>query len=129
MWYLEYIVAPIVGGILAASGFIVAKKPDAKELIDKLAPYQGTIGVVLLALGVWNSIAFLPHAADFIKILPFFGIAAVITIVAELLLGFLLGFGLVAKYIGRGSQAATEKGAQLQKKLVGIQVPVGFLGI
>src|SRR5512143_2789329 len=28
----------IVGGILAISALIVAKKPDAKELIDKLVP-------------------------------------------------------------------------------------------
>ena len=44
----------IAGGILAASGLIIAKKPDAKQLIDKLMPYQAIIGVVLLALGILN---------------------------------------------------------------------------
>ena len=44
----------IIGGIIAASSFIIAKKPDAKELIDKLTPYQGWIGVVLTFFGVWG---------------------------------------------------------------------------
>jgi hypothetical protein len=30
-------------GILGASNLIIARKPDAKELIAKLAPYQGWI--------------------------------------------------------------------------------------
>ena len=34
----------IAGGILAASALIIARKPNAKELIDKLTPYQGWIG-------------------------------------------------------------------------------------
>ena len=36
----------ILGGILAASSLIIAKKPNAKELIDKLTPYQGWIGLI-----------------------------------------------------------------------------------
>ncbi len=35
----------IAGGILAASALIIARKPNAKQLIDKLTPYQGWIGV------------------------------------------------------------------------------------
>ena len=44
----------IIGGIIAASSLIVAKKPNAQELIDKLTPYQGWIGVVLTFWGVWG---------------------------------------------------------------------------
>jgi hypothetical protein len=39
-------------GVLGASGFITAKRPDAKEWIAKLAPYQGWIGAVSLLWGV-----------------------------------------------------------------------------
>ena len=31
----------IVGGILAVSGLIISKKPEAKALIDKIVPFQG----------------------------------------------------------------------------------------
>ena len=40
----------LVAGALAASSFIIAKKPDAKKAMDKIAPYQGIIGVVLLIM-------------------------------------------------------------------------------
>jgi hypothetical protein len=43
----------IVGGILALSGIIVANQPNAKNVIDKLVPYQAIIGVALLVLGVF----------------------------------------------------------------------------
>src|SRR5215468_2213849 len=44
----------IAGGILAASALIIARKPNAKELIDKLTPYQGWIGVVMFGWGIWE---------------------------------------------------------------------------
>ncbi len=44
----------IAGGILAASALIIARKPDAKALIDKLTPYQGWIGVVMFVWGIFE---------------------------------------------------------------------------
>ena len=41
-------------GILGASNLIIARKPDAKELIAKLAPYQGWIGAVSALWGAWG---------------------------------------------------------------------------
>jgi len=51
----------IVGGTIAASSIIVAKKPNAQELIDKLTPYQGWIGVVLTIWGVLGLISSISH--------------------------------------------------------------------
>ena len=45
----------ILGGLIAASSLIVAKKPNAQELLDKITPYQGWIGVVLTFYGVWGA--------------------------------------------------------------------------
>ena len=36
-----------VCGALAASSLVIAKKPNAKELLDKLVPFQGWIGFVV----------------------------------------------------------------------------------
>ncbi len=44
-------------GVLGASNLIIAKKPDAKELIAKMAPYQGWIGAVSALWGVWGIIS------------------------------------------------------------------------
>ncbi len=41
-------IVAILGGLIAASGLIVAKKPNAKELLDKLTPYQGCVGFPFL---------------------------------------------------------------------------------
>lgn len=44
----------IAGGILAASALIVARKPNAQQLIDKLTPYTGWIGIVMFCWGVYG---------------------------------------------------------------------------
>ena len=38
-------------GVLGASNLIIARKPDAKEMIAKLAPYQGWIGAISALCG------------------------------------------------------------------------------
>lgn len=43
----------IVLGILGAASLIIAKKPDAKQLIDKITPYQGWMGAVSVPWGIW----------------------------------------------------------------------------
>src|SRR4051794_24223290 len=44
-------------GVLGAASLIIAKKPDAKELIDKLTPYQGWIGAGSAVWGLWGVIS------------------------------------------------------------------------
>jgi hypothetical protein len=48
-------------GVLAIPSLIIAKKPNAKELIDKIAPYQGWIGAVSCFWGVWGIISSILH--------------------------------------------------------------------
>src|SRR5689334_7973462 len=43
-------------GILAASGFIIKRMPNAQSLIDKIAPYQGWIGIVMFGWGIWETL-------------------------------------------------------------------------
>ena len=47
----------VVLGILGASSLIISKRPDAKEAIGKLAPYQGWIGAVSALWGAWGIIS------------------------------------------------------------------------
>ena len=42
----------ILGGAVACSGLIVAKKPDAERLLAKIAPFQALIGLALMGLGI-----------------------------------------------------------------------------
>ncbi len=120
----------IVGGILAISGLIVAKKPDAKQLLDKLTPFQAVIGIALLAFGLFNLLRSFgtPSIFDIIKIAPLLGLATLAMIVCSVLLGFMFGMPQIAKWIP-GDSPAEQKGMELSKKLAPFQVIFGLIGI
>jgi len=120
----------IVGGILAASNLIVAKKPDAKQIIDKIAPYQAIIGIALLVIGVWNLLHSFstPSIFEIIKIAPLLGVTVLATIVVSVLLGFLLGMPQISKWTANNPSAA-QKSAALVQKLAPFQTLLGLIGI
>ena len=119
---------PIAGGVLASSGFIISKKPNAKELIDKLTPYQGWIGAVMFGWGVWETIHFVLNLGGLLKT-PGFMAFYLLVMISDLLVGFLLGYGLITQYAFGKNEKAKEKGAQVRAKLVKIQAPLGLLAI
>ena len=111
----------IIGGIIAASSLIVAKKPNAQELIDKLTPYQGWIGVVLTFWGVWGILQSILN----IKYIGLsWGIGLGVSAV-EFVVGFLLAYSLISKYLLEKNETAKAKGQELRLKLTKYQVPAG----
>lgn len=118
----------IAGGILAASALIIARKPNAKQLIDKLTPYQGWIGIVMFFWGIWGLFDCLKHVS-ILKLAPVFWTFWLVCGVADLVVGFLLGFGLITKYTLSGSPAALAKGQAVRAKLAGYQGVFGLLAI
>lgn len=111
----------IAVGALGASGFIVSKRPDAKQLLEKMVPYQGimgAVGVVWSIVGLISSVGVLTHGA--------LG-GAIIMLVANAALfgtGFLLAFPLIQSF--NKNPQAKEKAEQLRSKLVAYQVPMGL---
>src|SRR6185295_20320841 len=106
----------------------IARKPNAKDLIDKLTPYQGWIGIVMFFWGVWGVL----DCVRFMSLLsqrPLFWLFWLASGVADLVVGFLLGFGLITRYALSKNAAAMARGQQLRSKLVGIQAPLGLLAI
>jgi hypothetical protein len=118
-----FVAALTAGGILAAAALIIAKKPEAKQLIDKLVPYQGFLGVGLLAWGIINLIR---YAKYFGMSLPSAIMAT--SIFSSILLGFLFGMPLIAKWIP-GDTPAEQKVVQVQQKIAGWSVLIGLVGI
>jgi hypothetical protein len=118
----------LAGGILGAAGAIVAKKPNAKELIDKLTPYQGWIGAVMFLWGIWDTISCI-RLIGIIAHAPLLWIILLVASLTELFLGFLLGYGLIVKYGLSKNPTAAAKGEEMQKKLIKFQVPLGFTAI
>ena len=106
----------ILGGLIASSSYIASKKPDAKELIDKLVPYQGIIGVVLLIWSIKNVFI----------LFRYFSFNGIIITVVQFIVGFLLAYALLSQYLFSKSEEAKEKGQELRAKLVQYQVPAGI---
>jgi len=114
----------ILGGILGCAGLIVAKKPDAKELIGKLQPFQAAIGVALLVFGVLNlldAIRFL----SLMSIIPVTVILAFAAVISAIVLGIMFGMPMVAKLSASGAA----KGEEMGKKLAPYQTLVGIIAI
>ena len=122
-------VALLLCGILAASTLIIQKKPDAKELIDKLVPIQGYLGVVACLLGLWGIIRLLLNIGAFLKYSPMHFVVYMAIAVLMAGLGFLLGYGLISQYALSKNPEAAAKGAELRAKLTKFQIPMGLAGI
>src|SRR4051794_1205274 len=91
-------VALIICGLIAAASLVIKKQPNAKELIDKLVPYQGWIGLVVCVLGLWSIIFWLSWIS-LIRVIPMHYLVYLLVALVETALGFLLGYGLINKFV------------------------------
>jgi hypothetical protein len=119
----------IAGGLLAASTIIVARRPDAQQVINRLVPFQAMIGVALLALGIINSIRLLTSGGlRGLSAVPFFSASLLSMLGCSILLGFLFGMPLISRLIP-GSSSAEQKAAEFAQKIAAFQIVLGLLGI
>jgi hypothetical protein len=112
----------MLGGILGCAGLIVAKKPDAKEMIGKLQPYQAGIGIALLIFGVLNLMDAI-HLLSFVGAMPVLVLAAVGAVFSAILLGIMFGMPMIARFSASGAA----KGEELGKKLAPFQTLIGII--
>lgn len=123
-----YGITLILLGLLAIPSLILSKKPDAQQWFDKIAPYQGWIGLIFAIWGIWGiiscflSIGWLSHW-------PIYWITWLLVSVVEAALGFILGYGLISKYALSKNAAAAEKGEQVLAKLMPLQGKLGIVAI
>jgi hypothetical protein len=115
-------------GVLAASSSIVAKRPDAKNYIDALVPYQGWLGFVACLWGIWIVFNGILHL-EWIRYIPLWWVTFVLTGALEFTLGLLLGYALLTKYLLSRSEEATRRGEQLRQNLVPYQTTMGYAAI
>ncbi len=123
-----YGITLVVLGILAAPSLLLAKKPNAQELLDKITPYQGWIGLVFCFWGVWGIIQAI-LGLGLLATYPIWWITWMGTSVVEAALGFLLGYGMISQLVLSKNEAAKEKGAQLLAKLSPLQGKLGLVAI
>jgi hypothetical protein len=118
----------IVLGALAAANLIIAKQPNAKVVLDKVAPYQGFIGVGAFSWGLWQLILLLIHI-NLISLAPMHYLVALAMVLVTLGLGFLMGYELLQQYVLSKNAEAAVQGAAVRAKLMQFQIPLGLAGI
>jgi hypothetical protein len=119
----------IAGGLLAASAVIVARRPDAQQVINRLVPFQAMIGVALLAIGFINILKLLTSGGlHGLSAVPFFSASLLSMLGCSILLGFLFGMPLLSRLIP-GNSSAEQKAAELAQKIAAFQIMLGLLGI
>ena len=113
----------VVLGVLGAASLIIAKKPDAKQLIDKLAPYQGWIGAVSAFWGVWVIISAVLNLG-WLTAAPILWVTFLVDGLLQLGLGLLLGVGVLKTFI-----TAPEAVAKLDQTIAKLAPKQGLLGL
>lgn len=88
----------LVLGVLGAANLIIAKKPDAADLIAKISPYQGWIGFVSFFWGVWGLISAVLNMG-LLGTFPIYWITWLLCDVLLAMLGLLLGVGVLKTFI------------------------------
>jgi hypothetical protein len=121
----------IVGSILAISGLIVSRRPDAKVMIDRLTPYQATIGIAMLATGLWWLVKWIHWITSLLSSMgknSVFAASILGVIACSIVLGLLFGMPQIAKWIP-GDSPAEQKALELSQKVAPFQTIIGLVGL
>jgi hypothetical protein len=118
----------ILCGVLAAAPLIVSKAPGARQSIENLRPFQGGMGLVVCLWGIYVVIRMLLNL-DLLRFAPVRWIILMATGLVSVLLGFLMGYTMIQRFVLSGSAQAAAKGEQMERKLSTYQVPLGVAGI
>lgn len=114
--------------IIAVPSLLLSKKPNAAELLEKIAPYQGWIGIVFCFWGIWGIITSVLHL-NWLSAAPIWWVTFLVGNIVSATLGFMLGSGLINKMLLSKNAAAKAKADELRAKIAPKQGKLGLLGI
>jgi len=123
-----YGITLIILGLLAAPSLLLSRRPDAKELLDKITPYQGWIGLVFCFWGLWGFIQAVLRL-KVLSLVPIWWITWAAGSALMAMLGFLLGYGMIHKLLLSKNEDAEKKGQELLAKLAPKQGKLGLIGV
>jgi len=123
-----YGITLVLLSIIAVPSLVLSKKPNAKELLEKIEPYQGWIGIIFCFWGIWGVISSLLNLG-WLTSAPIWWITLLAGSLIEAILGFMLGFGLINKFFLGKNEKAKEKATELRSKIAPKQGKLGIIGI
>ncbi|GEM_PF-2974872 len=117
---LHFIIA-ILGGAIAASSYIIDKRPGTSKFIQSIKEYKSFFGVLLLFWGGKGVLTLI-----FRGLSNSGGLLRICTYAAEFVVGFLLAYELLQKYVLKNSDKALEIGEDMNTSFSKYQVPAGI---
>ncbi|ADY29823.1 MULTISPECIES: hypothetical protein [Cellulophaga] len=118
----------ILLSILAVPSLLLSKKPNAKELLEKIEPYQGWIGMVFCFWGIWGIVSAI-LTIGWLSTWPILWITYLVGNIVTAALGFMLGYGLINKYVLSKNEAAKAKAEEMRAKIAPKQGKLGLIGL
>ncbi|MDR2213053.1 MAG: hypothetical protein LBE21_05440 [Pseudomonadales bacterium] len=120
----------ILLGVLAVPSLVLSKRPDAKEALAKLAPYQGWFGAISALWGVWGIIQSVLNLG-WLTSFPIFWATLLASSLLLASLGLILGVGVLKTFISNPEAQAKMDGtitklAPLQGRLGIVAVALGI---
>ena len=113
-------------GCLAVPSLVLAKRPDAKEILGKIAPYQGWMGAISCLWGIWGIISAVLNIG-WLTSAPIFWVTWLADSVLLAGLGLILGIGTMKTFVK--DPTAQAKLDETLAKLAPHQGRLGLAGI
>ncbi len=114
--------------IVAVPSLILSRKPNASELLEKIEPYQGWMGIGFCFVGLWGIVQAILNIG-WLADAPIWWITFLAGNIVSAALGFMLGIGLINKLFLSKNEAARAKAEELRAKIAPKQGKLGILGI
>ena len=114
-------------GALGASNLIIARKPSAKELLAKVAPYQGWLGAGMAVYGIYSIVFWVILGIGYLTTNSVGYIVGSAVSVMMFALGMLFGVGTLKTFVKQPQAVA--KMDQVVTKLAPYQGTLGIIGM
>ena len=120
-----FLIALLAAGIFAILDLIKKQSKEAGEVLEKITPYAGYIGIGLIVFSIWNLFDVLRVFGLFIQVLPLTTIVLLAGLIGGVLLGIMQSLGLLKSWKILNEEAGTK----VEGKLIPFRIPLGFIAI
>ena len=118
----------ILLSIIAIPSLLISKKPNAKEFLEAIEPYQSWTGLVFSFLGIWGFVSSAMHI-DWLVSNFIWWITMVIGNLIQAILGFMLSYSMLHKLFLSKKERMKEKAILIRSKIAPKQGKLGVLAI
>lgn len=128
MGLINGVILVVLGG-LCVPGILAKKNPRMKELLDKIVPVQGTLGLVVFIYGIWGIISSV-LSLGVIGSWPLMWATGVVASLLSTAGGAIVGWGMIQnKLLSKAPEEVVLKAEALYKKILSLQEKVGFIAL